>query len=41
MKANPKDSGSLPLPWSGHATTIIEFFAHLLESKKTQISTKI
>ena len=28
-KANPKSSGSLPAPWSGHATAIM-FFTHLL-----------
>ena len=28
--ASPKDSGSIPSPWSGQAATVIEFFAHCL-----------
>ena len=29
-KANPKGSGSLPAPRSGHVTDVVVFFAHLL-----------
>ena len=29
-KANPKAPGSIPKPRSGHATTSMLFFAHLL-----------
>ena len=29
-KANPKGSGSLPALWTGHATAIMVFIAHLL-----------
>ena len=28
-KADPKGSGSLTAPWSGHDTAIMVFFAHL------------
>ena len=30
LKVNPKASGSLTAPRSGHATTILVYFAHLL-----------
>ena len=30
LKKKKKGSGSLPSPWSGYATTIMVFFAHLL-----------